>query len=355
MGKFFKAGLAISFFLTSRKERDRNMRHLFVPLVVLLAAGSLLFAAVAPAATWPEKGKNVTIIVNYAAGGTIDVAARLIAPYVEKELGTKVEVLVKPGAGGQIGLTELSRAKPNGYTVLLSSWPSGITTYLNPDAKAIYKHESFQPIAAFAKQPWLMAAKADSPYMTMKDIVEAARKNPASAPVGISGAVMGLSDIAMKAIVKQTGVKLRLVYFAGDAQAFPALMGGHVATIFASTGTLIGPVKSGTARVIALTGSDTLSYFPGATTLMSQGFNVNLDSIRGLTGPTGMPKEAIAAYERAVKKAIEDPEFVKRMDNQAAPVAFYSSEQYTKAYREQHVWIKPVFEEAWKRQQEEKK
>jgi tripartite-type tricarboxylate transporter receptor subunit TctC len=355
MGKFSKAGLAILFFLTSRKERDRNMRHLFVPLVVLLAAGSLLFAVVAPAATWPEKGKNVTIIVNYAAGGTIDVAARLIAPYIEKELGTKVEVLVKPGAGGQIGLTELSRAKPDGYTVLLSSWPAGITTYLNPDAKAIYKHESFQPIAAFAKQPWLMAAKADSPYMTMKDIVETARKDPASAPVGMSGAVMSTSDIAMKAIVKQTGVKLRLVYFEGDAKSFPALMGGHVATIFASTGTLVGPAKSGTARVIALTGSDTLSYFPGATTLMSQGFNVNLDSIRGLTGPTGMPKEAIAAYERAVKKATEDPEFVKRMDNQAAPVAFYSSEQYTKAYREQHVWIKPVFEEIWKQQQMEKK
>jgi len=68
-----------------------------------------------------------------------------------------------------------------------------------------------------------------------------------------------------------------------------------------------------------------------------------------------MPKEAIAAYERAVKKAIEDPEFVKRMDNQAAPVAFYSSEQYTKAYREQHVWMRPVFEEVWKQQQMEKK
>jgi tripartite-type tricarboxylate transporter receptor subunit TctC len=341
MRKCFKVGLAISFFFISRKGGNRDMRHLFVPLVVLLAAGSLLTAVAAPAATWPEKGKTVTIIVNFAAGGTIDVAARLIAPYIEKELGTKVEVLVKAGAGGQIGLTELARAKPDGYTVLLSSWPSGITTYLNPDAKAVYKHESFQPIAAFAKQPWLMAAKADSPYMTMKDIVETARKDPASAPVGLSGSVMGLSDIAMKAIVKQTGVKLRLVYFAGDAQAFPALMGGHVATTFSSTGTLVGPVK--------------LSYFPGATTLMSQGFNVNLDSIRGLTGPAGMPKEAIAAYERAVKKATEDPEFVKRMDNQAAPVVFYSSEQYTKAYREQDVWMKPVFEEAWKRQQEEKK
>jgi tripartite-type tricarboxylate transporter receptor subunit TctC len=159
----------------------------------------------------------------------------------------------------------------------------------------------------------------------------------------------------MKAIMKQTGVKLRLVYFEGDAKTFPAMMGGHVATIFASTGTLVGPVKSGTAKVIALTGSDTLPYFPGATTLMAQGFNVNLDSIRGLTGPVGMPKEAIAAYERAVKKATQDPEFVKRMDNQAAPVAFYGSEQYTKAYQDQHVWMKPVFEDAWKQQQTEKK
>ena len=332
-----------------------KMRHFLLPWVLLLAFGTLMALSSTPAAAWPEKGKNVTIIVNFAAGGTIDVAARLIAPYIEKELGTKVEVLVKAGAGGQIGLTELARAKPDGYTVLLSSWPSGITTYLNPDAKAIYKHESFQPIAAFAKQPWLMAAKADSPYKTMKDIVEAARKDPGKAPVGISGAVMGLSDIAMKAIIKQTGVKLRLVYFEGDAKAFPALMGGHVATTFASTGTLVGPVKSGTARVIALTGSDTLPYFPGATTLMSQGFNVNLDSIRGLTGPVGMPKEAIAAYERVVKKATEDPEFIKRMDNQAAPVVFYNSEQHTKAYREQDVWMKPVFEEAWKQQQTERK
>ena len=84
----------------------RGPNHLFASLSVLWAVGSLLFAAGAPAASWPEKGKNVTIIVNYAAGGTIDVAARLIAPYIEKEAGTKVEVLVKAGAGGQIGLTE---------------------------------------------------------------------------------------------------------------------------------------------------------------------------------------------------------------------------------------------------------
>jgi tripartite-type tricarboxylate transporter receptor subunit TctC len=355
MGEDFKLGLVISFFLLCRKARDRGTKLFYSLLVILFAAGFLMADPTASTAAWPEKGKNVNIIVNYAAGGTIDVAARLIAPYIEKEIGIKVEVLVKPGAGGQIGLTELSRAKPDGHTVMLSSWPAGITTYLSPDAKAIYKHESFQPIAAFAKQPWLLAAKADSPYMTMKDIIEAARKNPASAPVGMSGAVMSTSDIAMKAVMKQSGVNLRLVYFDGDAKAFPAMMGGHVATIFASTGTLVGPVKSGTARVIALTGSDTLSYFPGATTLMSQGFNVNLDSIRGLTGPVGMPKEAIAAYERAVKKATQDPEFVKKMDNQAAPVAFYSSEQYSKAYSEQHIWIKPVFEEIWKQQQTEKK
>jgi len=355
MGKFIKVGFMILCFYLNKTGSDRNQKPLFLYLGILMVAGGLLATPAVPAATWPEKGKNITIIVNYAAGGTIDVAARLIAPYIEKELGTKVEVLVKAGAGGQIGLTELTRAKPDGYTVLLSSWPAGITTYLNPDAKAIYKHENFQPISAFAKQPWLMAAKADSPFMMMKDIVEAARKDPAKAPVGMSGAVMSTSDIAIHAIMKQTGVKMRLVYFEGDAKAFPALMGGHVATIFASTGTLVGPVKSGTARVIALTGSDTLPYFPGATTLMSQGFNVNLDSIRGLTGPAGMPKEAIAAYERVVKKATEDPEFVKRMDNQAAPVAFYNSEQYTKSYREQHVWIKPVFEELWKQQQKEKK
>lgn len=355
MKKHFKSGLAVLSFFTNRKGGAQGIRHLFVSLVVLLAAGTLLTANGATAATWPEKGRTVTIIVNFAAGGTIDVAARMIAPYIEKELGTKVEILVKAGAGGQIGLTELARAKPDGYTVLLTSWPSGITTYLSPEAKAIYKHESFQPIVAFAKQPWLMAVKADSPYKTMKDIIEAARKDTASAPVGISGAVLGTSDIAMKAIVKQTGVKLRLVYFAGDSQSFPALMGGHVATIFASTGTMVGPFKSGTARVIALTGSDTLSYFPGATTLTSQGFNVNMDSIRGLTGPAGIPKEAIAAYERAVKKATEDPEFVERMNTQAAPVVFYNSEQYTKAYRDQHIWLKPVFEEVWKQQQEEKK
>jgi tripartite-type tricarboxylate transporter receptor subunit TctC len=353
MGNGNKRTVGLS--ILGRKGGIRTQGRFFILWIVLLAAGGVTIDPSASLAAWPERGRNVTLIVNFAAGGTIDVAARLIAPYIEKELGTRVEVLVKPGAGGQIGLTELARAKPDGYTVLLSSWPSGITTYLNPDAQAIYKHESFQPIAAFAKQPWLMAVKADSPYRSMKDVVEAARKDPASAPVGLSGAVMGLSDIAMKAIMKQTGVKLRLVYFAGDAQTFPAMMGGHVATIFASTGTLVGPVKSGTARVIALTGSEPLSYFPGATTLMSQGFNVNLDSIRGLTGPAGMPKEAIAAYERAVKKATEDPEFIQRMDHQAAPVVFYNSEQYTKAYREQDVWMRPVFEEAWKDQQKEKK
>ena len=126
MGRFIKAGLAIScLFLQQNRRRSKPEASVCVPVIVLLAAGSLLAGTAARAATWPQKGKNITIIVNYAAGGTIDVAARLIAPYIEKELGTKVEVLAKPGAGGQIGLTELSRARARWIhcvAVLLARW-----------------------------------------------------------------------------------------------------------------------------------------------------------------------------------------------------------------------------------------
>lgn len=92
-------------------------------------------AAPAAKSDWPQKGKNITIIVPWAAGSPNDVFARMLAPYIEKELGTSVTVEAKPGAGSQIGMTELSKAKPDGYTLGVNSLKTTIATYLDPERK----------------------------------------------------------------------------------------------------------------------------------------------------------------------------------------------------------------------------
>jgi tripartite-type tricarboxylate transporter receptor subunit TctC len=111
---------------------------------------------VAPGASFPDKARTLTHIVAYPPGGGTDVTARLLAPMLEKELGIQAQVLNKPGAGGQIGFTEIARSRPDGYTIGNLILPTVITTYLDPQRKAVFSRKSFELLALQDNDPGII-------------------------------------------------------------------------------------------------------------------------------------------------------------------------------------------------------
>ena len=114
----------------------------------------------------------------YNAGGGADTDARIIAPLLEKKLGIPVQVVDKPGAGTQVGMTELTSAKPDGYTILLGHFPGTVTTYLDPTRQTVYKRKDFAGVAFTSSEPFTFIVAKDSPHKSMKDVIDFAKANP---------------------------------------------------------------------------------------------------------------------------------------------------------------------------------
>ncbi|HTU00459.1 MAG TPA: tripartite tricarboxylate transporter substrate-binding protein, partial [Candidatus Sulfotelmatobacter sp.] len=160
--------------------RRTNTKRIGIALAALLGL-TLLGATLsggAYGAGFPDKNRPIMLVVSYPPGGGTDVTGRLLAPLLEKELGTSVQVLNKPGAGGQVGFTEISRSRPDGYTIGYMILPTVITTYLDPSRKAVFSRKSFELLALQDNDPGIIAVKANSPYKSLKDLIDAAKANP---------------------------------------------------------------------------------------------------------------------------------------------------------------------------------
>lgn len=199
------------------KQLSRFAAAFAVVGTALFVLGAILPGGV-EAAAYPDKSRTLTHIVAYPPGGGTDVTARLLAPMLEKELGVQVQVLNKPGAGGQVGFTELARSKPDGYTLGNLILPTVITTYLDPDRKAVFARKSFDLLALQDNDPGILAVKAGSPYKGLKDLVEDARKNPGKIRTTTSG-ILSDDHIAAMLTEQVAKVKLSIVHFDGSAPA----------------------------------------------------------------------------------------------------------------------------------------
>ena len=182
----------------------------------------------------------------------MDTAARLIQPILEKELGTNVEVINKPGAGGQIGYTQLTSAKPDGYTIGATGSPSVVVSPLDPARGAKYTRDSFQPLGRQVIDPAVIAVQPDSPYKTLKELLDAAKANPKSMTASTTGLQTG-EHFALAQIQEATGAEFAPVHFSeGASQATTAFLGKHVDILVANVSDVTDLTKQGKARVLGV-------------------------------------------------------------------------------------------------------
>ena len=273
---------------------------------------------------------TVTMVVPFPPGGVADITARPLAEAMTRILKQSVIVENKPGAGGGLGMQYVSRARPDGYTVLLAL--SSISIIPEAD-KVLGREPMFQlsqlvPIARFTADPTVLAVRADSPYHSVADLVAAAKKSPGSIPYGSSGNY-GTMHVPMEMLDEAAGVKMLHIPFTGAGPAVVALLGGQVEALSTGPSTVMGHVHGGKVRVLATWGEGGRHpAFPDVPTLKELGYDAQFSQWTGLFVPAGTPEAVIQKLRAAARAAVEDPTFRNALAKVETPIQYLDQPQF---------------------------
>jgi len=317
-------------------------------LIAALTAVLVLAAGPAPAAQYPTK--SLQLMIAYPAGGSTDVAARIVAAIAEKQLGQPIVVVNRGGAGGQVGWTDMSRARPDGYYIGFINLPALNTVILDPQRKAAFKVDAFVPIINQVLDPGIIWVKGDSPHKSLKDLLEAAKR----APNTLSAATTGiLSDDHLAILMAEEaypGAVFRIVHLEGGAAQMTAILGNHVNVAFDNVGSVFRRIRTGEVRALAVMDTQRSRFLPDVPTTPELGFKTVISSsTRGIAAPKGVPAPIIKRLEEVFQKAMADPEHVKKMDEAGLALKIMVGEEYAKYYRELHAKAAKYTEWAQKR------
>jgi tripartite-type tricarboxylate transporter receptor subunit TctC len=280
-------------------------------------AGAVAFAVVGAAgvasaqAPYPERG--LTLIVPYGAGGGTDITARLLAKDVEAVLGKPVTVENRAGGGGWVGWGALAAARPDGYTLGYLNVPSMYAGYLDRQYNRKETLESFTPLMNHVIDYNVWAVKPDSPFKTMKDVIDAAKKSPERITVAAYGAG-GDDHIAILALEAETGAKFVTVHHRSTADGKTQVLGGHVQVLGANVSEVAQEVKGGQLRLLGVMSPQRSRFFPDAPILKEQGFNQVWSVSRGIAGPAGLPANVEATLTAALERTLMSREHQQKAE-----------------------------------------
>lgn len=295
--------------------------------VWLMCAGALLGTHWGHAA-WAQSdypNRPITLIVPYGAGGVTDVMARSLAHAMSKHLKQTIVIENKPGAGASMGVMDMKTAKPDGYRLTLT--PAGI--FRQPHIQKV----SYDPlrdvsfIAAFMEYDFILAVPPESPFKTVKDLVEHNQKDPGSVDYGSPGRYSG-NHVTMALLEQQTGTQFTHIPYKGDADAANALLAQHnKSAVFGNTA--LPYLTSGKLRALAIAAPQRTQAFASVPTFKEQGYDIVVLSPLGLAGPRGLDKHIIQKLEDAVQVALQDSNFQQTAANYGIRPEYRDATGYT--------------------------
>ncbi len=256
---------------------------------------------------------------------------------------TPVVVVNKPGAASQVGMMELLRSKPDGYTLSYVVLPTVITHYAVPGRDVTYTRSSFQPVAMHHYVPQTISVRADSRYQTLKDLVEAARKSPETISISDSGQ-MAVPHTEVLMLERAAGVRFISVHFTGGAPSVTALLGGHVDALAGATADALPNKVSGAFRVLGVAAEQPDKSMPEVPTMKAQGYDVVAASSTGIIAPADTPPSVVDTLTNAIKKVIDSPEHQKKLQELALTPYYLDPAAYTKLWIDTEVRMKPILE-----------
>jgi tripartite-type tricarboxylate transporter receptor subunit TctC len=278
------------------------------PIAVLVGIWASI--TVASAQTYPLR--PITMVVPFAAGGPMDVVARLVAERMRLSLLQPIIVENTVGAGGSIGTGRVARAQPDGYTLGYGGWPThvinGVLYTLPYDLL-----NDFEPVALTATAPWLIVAKKDMPGADLNGLIRWLKDNPDKATAGTAGA--GSAPHAFGASFQAaTGTRFQFVPYRGTSPAMQDLIAGRIEMLFDSPATALPQVRAGRIKAYAVTASSRLASAPDIPTADEAGLpGFVISSWHAIWLPKGTPKDVVGRLNAAVVEALADPAVGQRL------------------------------------------
>jgi tripartite-type tricarboxylate transporter receptor subunit TctC len=285
------------------------MKKIAIGFVVLFPLIAMGYAGGVSAAEYPSK--PLTYIICFNPAGESDITARFQEQPLKKLLGQDVIITYKIGGGGSVGWSELVHSKPDGYTIAGHNLPHIILQPLER-GNAGYKTLDLKNIYIFESTPDLLVVRQDSPFKTLRDFVDYAKKNPPGiVTVGGSGSSTA-NDLGTTMLNKAAGIKLTYIPFGGSGSAVPALLGGHVTALM--TYSTMGVQYAGKFRPLAIASEERMAVLKDVPTFKELGYDVVEGAYRGVAAPPGTPDEIVKYLANVFEKVMKDPEVQKKMD-----------------------------------------
>ena len=288
---------------------------------VFAAALSMLAGAQAQAQPYPSR--PITMIVPFAPGGIADITGRPLAAVMSRILGQNIVVDNKPGAGGAVGHALTAKAKPDGYTIMMAL--SSITVIPEADKvngrPASYQMTDFTPIALISADPTVLLVSADSPWKTLKDLVEDARARPGKISYSTSG-LYGTTHTCLEMFAQAAGIKMLHVPYNGGGPSMTALLANQVDVTAQAPGVANPHVKSGKVRALASWGAQRLPSIADIPTMRESGYEAEFYIWSALFAPAGIPAEVRERLTAAARQAVQEQDFQKTMTGMNTPINF---------------------------------
>ena len=301
-------------------------------------AAVLAFACTTALAAWPER--PIKLYIGYAAGGSTDVVARLIAPRLAEKLGQPVVIENKPGGAGDLAAELMLQAPADGYTIMMS------TVALHAINPGLYQQKfdavnDFTPIAMVCSYPMIMIASPQSTFRTPAQLKAQSDAKPmfySSSGVGSPGHLAG------ELLVKATRANLTHVPYKGGAPSVLAIVSGEAQVNFATLPAVVPQIRAGKVRAIALASKDRNPAVPDVPTMAELGLkDFEVGTWSAIIGPKAMPQEAVQKINAAVNETLSDPQVRDRLLKEGSEILVMSPAQTGSYIRAENArWVKVV-------------
>lgn len=293
------------------------MKNLRLAGVAAVMVGMVAGCSVGPGSQGGGNGAAypdgpIEMVVTYQAGGASDQLARTLSPTLESSLGTSVIVQNVAGGSGTVGLQQVVKATPDGYSLAFIA--GGPLTVQPHYGRTTYKFEDVRPVARVATAPLLLAVRSDAPWNTVQELVDHLKKNGGDSFSYASTGAGNPANIAMEKFDRAAGVETKQVPFESSGEATSALLGGNVDAAAGLPSAFGASVKSGDLKILANLGDVKGAFYKDVPTLKDSGYDAVTNVTNGLVGPKELGDDVVKTLSEAVAGALKDEEIAKKID-----------------------------------------
>ena len=277
--------------------------------------------------------KPVTLVIPFGAGGSHDMTARAVTSVAAEYLGQPILVQLKPGGGGAIASDFVSKAAPDGYTLLFGG--SGPNTTLPAIEGRSKGPDDFVAVCRVNYSPSVIVARPDAPFKTFKEMLAWAKSNPGKLVFGNTGP-WGAGDLSWKLIVKETGIDAKNVPHDGGGPALVAVLGGHVDVSGLFSAQTLPHIQAGKLRALAVTDTERDPSLRDVPTCKEAGVNMVYLMWRGVLAPKGTPRGIVDKLAEAFKKMAWNKSVVPMITQLGDEIHFMGPDEFARAWREEY-------------------